>query len=366
MTKKILIATGGTGGHVYPAIALAQQLKDEYIDSEILFVGGGLSTNKHLDSRVFNSHTVCCGTFSSKSPKAIAEAFYDISKGIWQSHRLIREFKPNVIVGFGSYYAFPPLIAAKLLGIPLVLHEANIIPGKVNRLLARWAEVTGVHFPETVHLLRGEALEVGMPLREEFLRTDTPQEVAREHFGLAPDIPTILVFGGSQGAKMINALVSEALSECNKDVQFQVLHLAGDEHRAHDVEFYYKLRGIKACVRAFEKQMQLAWRAANLVICRSGAGTIAEQLEFEVPGILIPYPKAAYNHQEHNADFMVSTVGGAIKLNESGLGVSRLAECVRGFLMEDGAMIKAMQKSMNKYKSRARTRDLCSLVKDYL
>ncbi len=365
MSKKIkvLMATGGTGGHVYPAIALAQQIMSEFPDSEILFVGGDLSTNRYFDRTTFAYQTVRCGSFIRKSPIAIGKACFNIGKGMWQSRAIIKKFKPDVVVGFGSYFSFPPLIAAKVLGVPLILHEANSIPGKVNRLLAPWADVIGVHFPETIHLVKGNAVEVGMPLRKGFQRCDIPMAEARKYFGLSPNVTTLLVFGGSQGANAINMLVSGAIEKFkNLPQPIQVLHFTGDKNLDESLRQLYKEHGVEACVKSFEANMQMAWQAADLVIARSGAGTIAEQLEFEIPGVLIPYPRAAENHQEYNADFMVTRVGGAVKLNEKGLVVNRLMECLTEFLKDDRAMLVAMKQAMYNYKRKARKRDLYALV----
>lgn len=352
---KILIATGGTGGHVYPAMALAQQILQEIPDSQVLFVGGGLKENRYFDHQAFPFRTVSCGAFLSKRPSALMGAFANIAKGVWQSCAIIREFHPDVAVGFGSFYAFPPLVAAKIMSVPLVLHEANSIPGKVNRLLSRWATVTGVHFPETAHLLKGHSVEVGLPLRQGFCHATINSADAKTHFGLHPEKLTLLVFGGSQGARSINILVSEALKELKATQAFQVLHLVGDPSMVDQIQDGYLQGGIRACVKPFESRMDIAWNAADVVISRAGAGTIAEQLEFEVPGILIPYPRATDNHQEHNADFMVATVGGAVKLHEKGLLPSRLATCLAEFL-KDGTLLAAMRHAMKEYKKRARAR----------
>lgn len=365
MSKKILIATGGTGGHVYPAMALAQQLKTEIPDCEVLFVGGGLSQNRYFDRTAFSHRTVSCSAFGS-SPKLLFSCLYNVAKGIWQSQRILREFKPDVAVGFGSYYAFPPLVAAKIMSIPLVLHEANSIPGKVNRVLSLWANVTGVHFPETVRRLKGKAIEVGMPLRLGFRRNIISREIANDYFGLQPHLRTLLVFGGSQGARSINSAVREALSNAKHKVNMQVLHIAGDPAMAKELQQHYAHENISAVVKSFEDRMEMAWQAADLVICRSGAGALAEQLEFEVPGILIPFPRAADNHQEFNADFMVATVGGAVKILDKGLTAERLVLCLEEFLKNDGALLAAMQQSMAAYKKKARNKDLCSLVKELL
>jgi UDP-N-acetylglucosamine--N-acetylmuramyl-(pentapeptide) pyrophosphoryl-undecaprenol N-acetylglucosamine transferase len=391
MSRKILIATGGTGGHIYPAIGLAQQLLLEVPDTEILFVGGGLESNRYFDSKKFSSESISCGFFAGHAPLSFIKASLKISKGIWQSKQIIRKFMPDVVVGFGSFYAFPSIIAAKWMSIPIILHEANIIPGKVNRILAKWANVTGVHFPETVHLLKGKSVEVGVPLREGFKHSSMPKTEAIRYFGLNENKKTVLIFGGSQGAAAINRFVKGSFDclypECADSMhsngkkpvevedckrshtslpEIQVLHIAGEAKFTEELQKFYAQKGITACVKSFENRMDIAWQAADLAITRSGAGTIAEQLEFEVPGILIPFPRATDNHQEHNADFMVATVGGAVKFLENDSVPSRIALCITDLLKDEYALLLAMQTAMNQYKKRARTRDLCSLVKEFL
>jgi UDP-N-acetylglucosamine--N-acetylmuramyl-(pentapeptide) pyrophosphoryl-undecaprenol N-acetylglucosamine transferase len=251
------------------------------------------------------------------------------------------------------------------MSVPIVLHEANSIPGKVNRYLSSWAEVTAVHFPETQHLLKGPSVEVGMPLRDGFRHASIPREEAIRHFGLDPERKTLLVFGGSQGATSINRLVEGAVGQLNLQ-NFQILHIAGDVNILDELETFYATKNIRACVKPFENRMELAWQAAHIVICRAGAGAVAEQMEFEVPGILIPFPHAADNHQEHNADFMCATVGGAVKLLEKDLTASRLAACISDLWNDQEGILTRMQQAMQHYKKRARSRDLCALIKDYL
>lgn len=359
-----MIATGGTGGHIYPAIALAQQLINDVSGCQVLFVGGGLSDNRYFDQGSFPSCTVDCGAFVDKSPAALLKSCTNILKGIYQSRSIIRKFQPDVAVGFGSFYSFPPLVAAKLQSVPLILHEANSIPGKVIRLMAPWAAATGVHFPQTTHLLKGKIIEVGMPLREGFRLGAMECSAAREYYGLHQDLKTLLVFGGSQGAQYVNEKVQEALQLVPHRQKLQVIHIAGDLHAVEGLQKNYANAGIPACVKPFEQRMDIAWQAADVVVCRAGASTVAEQLEFEVPGILIPFPRAADNHQECNADFMASIVGGGVKLKEQEVHAARLAECLTEFF--DGAILGQMKKAMSHYKKSARANDLCSLVKSIL
>lgn len=355
MPKRILIATGGTGGHIYPAIALAQQFED----SEVLFVGGGLSQNKYFDKTAFDHRTVACGAFTSKSPLNLMRSCMNISKGVWQSCKIIREFKPDVAVGFGSYYSFPPLIAAKLMSVPFVLHEANSIPGKVNRLLAPYALAMGVHFPKTLELVKGNRHEVGMPLRKSFRMGNVDCLEAKRYFGFVDEGCTLLVFGGSQGAQVINTCVLEAVGLIGS-LNLRVIHIAGDAVQAGELTEGYRKIGVQACVKVFEDRMDLAWKAADMVISRSGASSIAEQLEFEVPGILIPFARAADDHQNHNADFLVDIVGGALKIQERELNPQKLAEALKLFFC-DGSL-NEMQLSMAEYKRNSRQFDLRGLI----
>lgn len=365
MNKKILIATGGTGGHIYPAMALAEQLKEEFPGVQILFVGGGLVTNRYFDRTAFSYRSVACGSFVKKAPWSLMQSALSIGKGVWQSCLLIREFAPDAVVGFGSFYSFPPMLAAKMMSIPLIIHEANSIPGKVNKLLAKHAVVTGVHFPQTLQLLKGSAVEVGMPLRKMYRRQSMSSRDAKQYYGFASEIPVLLVFGGSQGSRTINTVVAESLIRIASP-HFQVLHVPGDAASVELLDKRYAENGVRAVVKCYEERMDIAWQAADAVISRSGASTIAEQLEFEVPGILIPYPQAADNHQDHNADFIAKTVGGGIKLREKELDAEMLASHLRSFLHNEGSLLKEMRKAMNAYKRHTRKRDLCSLVKEVI
>jgi len=359
-----MIAVGGTGGHIYPSLALAKQLFKAEPGINVMFVGGDLKNNRFFDRHQYLHESVECGPMSSKNPLKIFKNIKRILKGIWQSRSVIKRFKPDVIVGFGSYYTFPTLLAAKLLKIPIILHEANSIPGKVNRLLSPYAVATGIHFPDTAKWLSGRSIEVGMPLREGYVFGSVTKKFAKEYYFLKPDKFVLLVFGGSQGAKTMNELVSSALCHYFEHEKggVQVIHFSGDADSVEPLEEMYARNGITACVKQFEPRMDIAWQAADAVISRAGAGTIAEQLEFEVPGILIPYPHSSEDHQKRNADFMVKTVGGAISFNEEELTAEKLGKKIGTFLNHDRILLRTMQDAMSRYKKNARSKDLCTLV----
>lgn len=365
MTKKVVITVGGTGGHVYPAMALAQQLKQRDPSIELLFLGGGLRTNRYFEQESFPFEEVSCGSFSAKKPYSFLTGSWRILKGIIQSQQAINSFKPDVVVGFGSYYTLPTLIAAKVKSIPIVLHEANRIPGKVNRILAPYVSLTGVHFPDTAFRLKGKALEIPIPLREGYQHGKMTQEDARKHFGLDAKKLTLLIFGGSQGAQAINKMASEAILKLFP-TSLQILHFTGDAKMAEKLRREYSDKGFQATVKDYESRMDIAWQAADFMISRSGAGTIAEQLEFEVPGILIPYPQATDNHQESNADYVVDVIGGAIKCLESNTDPTILSQVINDLLANDHSLIKDMKASIQYYKAGNKSLDFCSVIQSIL
>lgn len=368
MAKKVLIAAGGTGGHVYPALGLAKQLTKINSETEILFVGGALNTNRYFDKNSFPYHSIDCGTFSRKSPVQCLQSLKNIYKGYKQSRKIFSDFKPDLVVGFGSYHTLPVLMAAKRTGIPIVLHEQNSVPGKVIRLFSRGALFTGVYFPVTAKHLYGRTEPMSMPLREGFYNKTINKLEARKHFKLDFESPVVLVFGGSQGARFINEVVAKALTQnFNGDkTRLQVLHFTGDATLASEIKASYDKASINSVVKEFEHRMDLAWKAADIMISRAGAGTIAEQIEFEVPGILIPYPFAADNHQESNADFLVKTVGGGLKFKEVDLNSSKLAHLIEKLLAKDDNTLYIMKEAIATYKRNGNTRDFGDIINQLL
>lgn len=316
-SRRIVIATGGTGGHVFPAISLAHQLKKR--GNSVLFVGGGLEINPFFQKEQFSFRDISCGRPSLKTP-----AFpFKIAKGTWQSMRALKAFHPDLLIGFGSYYTFPALIAARLLKVPYVIQEQNSIPGRVNRLFTHSARLTAIHFPAAANLIKGECRLVAMPLRPGFEIAWDPSDAKRE-YGLDPSRPVLLVFGGSQGAQAINELLFNTAPKLNN---WQILHFAGNSKWAEKLSERYHQADIRACVKVFETDMAKAWGAADLAISRAGAASIAEQMASTVPGILIPYPFATDRHQDVNADFLVG-LGGAVKLHQKDLTPGLLLETI--------------------------------------
>lgn len=364
----VLICAGGTGGHLFPAQALAQQLIKKFTDIDVLFAGGGLSSNPYFDRSAFSYREVDCGSFPLRKPLRCLRSCGKIMRGFFQSRKVFEEFSPDLVVGFGSYYTLPPLLAAKMRKVPIVLHAADSVPGKVIRLFSPYVSVTGIHFPEAAKYLKGKCLEVGLPLREGFRRSSIGRVAGREYFGLDHEKLTLLIFGGSQGAAALNKTALEAIVDNLSDLKdkLQIIHYVGNSKNVETVKNQYLEKGFKACVKEFEKRMDFAWNVADLVISRSGASSIAEQIEFEVPGILIPYPHAADNHQEKNAEFMTSRVGGALKFAEAQLKAFELADAIRKLVAHDQALLKGMQQAIHQHKHRPVQHDLCTVIYELL
>lgn len=347
MRKKIVIAAGGTGGHLFPAQALAQELLQQEIS--VVFVGHGLETNRYFRREEFEYVDVASATPYTKNP---FKALLEICKGIKKSLKIARSVKPDLVVGFGSFHSLPILVVALFFRVPILLFEANSIPGKVNRLFSRWAEISAVHFPEAAECLFGKKQEVAMPL---WKGARLGQEKARAHFSLDPTKETLLIFGGSQGALAINALAKEAARHYGGE--FQVLHFTGEKESIEEVKKWYRDLNICACVKQFENRMDLAWQAATLAVCRSGAGTVAELIEYEVPSILLPYPHAAEDHQRKNAEWM-ENMGAAYHLKDVESFIPNFVKCKE--------RLSQMQEAIRSFKKTENKQSLSSLVSEVL
>lgn len=367
MKKKVLVAVGGTGGHIYPAQALAEQLLRDKDKIEVLFVGGDLKSNPYFDHNAFASESIDCAKLDKSHIIRTLMNGGKAIKGVFQAIRIIKNFKPDLVVGFGSYHTFPLLTAASLLSVPFVLHESNAIPGKVNKLFSKRAISTGVQFSETCHYLKGKSLEVNMPLRAGYAKNFGSLIKAREYFGLDPDKVTFLVFGGSQGALAINTHFCGAMIELTqKTSNFQIIHLTGDPVVSREVKKVYDSLDILSCTREFESKMDLAYQAADLAISRAGASTIAELIEYELPSILIPYPFATDDHQTKNATIMEQRVKGSVILPQDKLGAESLSKLIFGFFKHERAKLEELQANIRHFKNKQLGKDfktmICELV----
>ena len=333
MRKKIIIAVGGTGGHVLPAQKIGKKLSERF---EVVYLGVGLSSNPFFEKEGTHFYDI----EGSGLAKGVVHCLKKNLRGIRDAKILLNKLKPDFVIGFGSYHSFPVLVAGAYLGIPYYLFEFNVVPGKVNRLFSRGATKVFIHFQPKRKKLEGN-LELIDYSFEDLITVS--QIEARLHFNLDPDKKTLLVFGGSQGAGAINDLVLKGAPQLRD--QYQLLHFSGKDN---DFQQKYTELSITNHVRPFCKRMDLAWTACDLAICRSGAVAMREILIFEKPAILIPYPGSKDDHQTDNAKYIEETVQGGTHLTQKKL----TPEALINHILITTSKLDAMKQSIQEFKAK--------------
>ncbi|PSB20709.1 undecaprenyldiphospho-muramoylpentapeptide beta-N-acetylglucosaminyltransferase [Phormidesmis priestleyi ULC007] len=291
---RLLIAASGTGGHVFPAIATAEQLRDYQI--EWLGVPDRLETQLVGDyaQGSYPLHTISVAGFQQKLGLGSLKVLLRLIGSIRQVRRLLKQGKFDGVFTTGGYIAAPAILAARSLGLPVILHESNALPGKVTRWFAPWCSVVAIGFQAASdYLPRGKTICVGTPVRSQF--RSALDDTALEDLSIPKDVPLIVVVGGSQGAVALNKLVRKA-APAWFDAGAWVVHLTGDSDP--DAQ---RLQHSQYVVLPFYDNMAALFQRANLAISRSGAGTLTELAITHTPSILIPYPFAAEDHQAFNA-----------------------------------------------------------------
>ena len=300
----VVIACGGTGGHLFPGLAVGQELRQRGCTVTLMV------SPKDVDQQAIQSITGM-GIVTLPAVGLSRARFFRFLSGLWRSYHLARacfaQRPPQFVLAMGGYISAPPIIAAKRCGAKTFLHESNSIPGRANRWLARWVDGAFVFFPPTAEKLAARRVEVvGMPVRPQFLEP-MPAAAARTAMGLNPEAPVLLVMGGSQGARKVNDLVMRLVPQLRQAMpNLQFVHLTGD-HDLESVRARYKLLDIPAAVHAFWNEMGLALAAADVAVSRAGASSLAELAARQLPAVLIPYPTAANNHQFYNARAFVQS-----------------------------------------------------------
>ncbi|MFO7766903.1 MAG: undecaprenyldiphospho-muramoylpentapeptide beta-N-acetylglucosaminyltransferase [Pelovirga sp.] len=330
---RMLVAGGGTGGHLFPAVALGQLLLRRDVNAEVLFVG----TRRGIEYRLLPQLELPLEVIDmvgviGRGWRGKLEILPKLLRSLFQALRIMRQFKPDLVVGFGGYVSVPVLLAAKLFHTPYLLHEQNVIPGLSNKLLARGAALICVSYADTLpYFQRNKARLTGNPLRQGLDR-------------IAEELPVpgrVLVFGGSRGARAINEAMMDCLSELLKWPQPpQILHQTGEEDFARVKEAYDAAGYNRVCVVPFIDDMAEAYALSSLVICRAGATSLAELTVCGRPAILIPFPHAAGGHQDANARAL-EHAGAAVVLQQRDLSGFRLATELR-ILLADRDQLQLM------------------------
>ncbi|HWZ84226.1 MAG TPA: undecaprenyldiphospho-muramoylpentapeptide beta-N-acetylglucosaminyltransferase [Terriglobales bacterium] len=313
---RIVIAGGGTGGHVIPALAIAHQLKKQFA-AEVLFIGTARGIETRLVPQAgFPLDLIKVGALKNVSLMTRARTMLDLPLALWVAGRMLNDFNPDVVIGVGGYASGPAMFAAIRRRIPTLAFEPNVVPGFANRMVARWVSVAAVHFEETCEYFP-RCRVTGVPVREAFFRI--PANTAGP--------PTLLVFGGSQGARAINQAMVESLPGLRERIPgLHIIHQTG-VHDYDTVLAAYEKTGGLGEVHKFIDDMPATFARADLLVCRSGASSVAEIAAAGKPAIFVPFPRAADDHQNVNARAL-ERAGAAIVVEESNLEAAYLVDTI--------------------------------------
>ncbi|MES2770487.1 MAG: undecaprenyldiphospho-muramoylpentapeptide beta-N-acetylglucosaminyltransferase [Pseudomonadota bacterium] len=320
--KTVLIMAGGTGGHIFPALAVAECLKNQ--GWQVHWLGSPKGMEAKLVAQY--AYPMAPIQFSALRGKGLLRKLslpFSLLSACWQARRILRRIKPDVVLGMGGYISFPGGLMAALLGYPLVVHEQNAIPGLANRVLARLAQRLACGFPHAFGQ-RLAAQWTGNPVRADIAAAPPPAQRWAERLALQPEPPLqVLVIGGSLGAAALNEHVPSGIALIEPERRPQVVHQAGEKHLKKLQEDYAELALPVQCV-SFIQDMAGAYAWADLVICRAGALTVAELAAVGVASIMVPFPAAVDDHQTANAQYL-SRVGAAIVLPQSELTAANIS-----------------------------------------
>jgi len=336
MSRTILIMAGGTGGHIFPALAVAEKMRER--GWRVVWLGNPQGMEARLvPQRGFEMVGVKFGALRGKGILRKLLLPFNLLRGFWQAQKAIRQVQPNVVLGLGGYITFPGGMMAALLGKPLVVHEQNSVAGLANRVLAGVADRIATGFPEVL----AKGTWVGNPVRPEIAKMASPAE----RFAGRTGALHLLVIGGSLGAQALNEMVPQAMALLGENELPQIVHQAGEKH-IEALKANYAAVGVPAHCVSFIEDMAGAYEWADLVICRSGALTVAELAAAGVASILVPFPHAVDDHQTGNARFLVN-VGGAFLLPQGELtpdAIALIRNYSRGQLLEMAEKARSLAK----------------------
>lgn len=337
LTMRVIIAGGGTGGHVIPALAIAQHLRKQFA-AEVLFIGTARGIENRLVPQAgFPLELIQVGALKNVSLITRAKTMFDLPRALWVAGRMVSDFDPDVVIGVGGYASGPAMLAAIRRRIPTLAFEPNVVPGFANRMVARWVRAAAVHFEETCEYFPNCKV-TGVPVRQAFF------QVAAKPPGSPP---TLLVFGGSQGAHAINQAMIDSLHGLRSRVpRIHIIHQTGQ--RDYElVQSAYRKANTSTEVHKFIDDMPAMFARADLLVCRSGASTVAEITAAGKPAVFVPFPRAADDHQNVNARAL-ERAGAALVVEESNLEAAYLVDTIAALLGDPGrlASMSAAAKSL--------------------
>jgi UDP-N-acetylglucosamine--N-acetylmuramyl-(pentapeptide) pyrophosphoryl-undecaprenol N-acetylglucosamine transferase len=350
---RAILAGGGTGGHVIPALAIANQLKKSY-DAEVLFIGTARGIeNRLVPAAGFPLQLVRVGALKNVSLTTRLKTAFDLPRAVWDASGMLNEFAPDVVIGVGGYASGPAMLAAVVKHIPTLAFEPNVVPGLANRAVARFVSGAAVHFEETAKYFR-RAEVTGVPVRQAFF------DISPKRGG----VPTVLVFGGSQGAHAINQAMIRCLPVLQREAPgIHIIHQTGERDYNDALVAYRSLgesAGVSAEVFKFIEDMPAAFARADLVVCRSGASTVAEIAAAGKPAVFVPFPRAADDHQRVNAEALARH-GAAVVVEESKLEGVWLAETIAA-LLQDSERLQQMSHAARELAHPNAARDIAAMA----
>lgn len=341
MTLKVVIVAGGTGGHLFPGLAIARKLREKEKDSEVIFIGRKKGWEAKIVPREgFEFISIFTGGWLGKSLGRRLCSAMEALVGFFQSFFILGRLHPQMVMGMGGYVAGPFVLAASLLGFPTIIHEQNLVPGLTNRVLSRFVNEIEVSFPESSRFFPlGRVRVTGNPVREEILSSCSYSSGRK-----SKNKRTLLVMGGSRGAHRINLVFAEAIDSLKDKISsWQIIHLSGEKDYDLMVQTYEKA-GMEAIVHPFLQRMEKAYQETDLVVARAGATTVAEIMACGLPAILIPYPLATHHHQEENARWLEKK-GAAITIRERELTGERLAGTILNLISDEERLSRMAENS---------------------
>jgi UDP-N-acetylglucosamine--N-acetylmuramyl-(pentapeptide) pyrophosphoryl-undecaprenol N-acetylglucosamine transferase len=341
---KIVISGGGTGGHIYPALALIREIQKETKDAQFLYIGtkNGLESDLVLREGIAFKSINITG-FKRKLSFENVKTIFRFLKGVGDCKKILKEFNPDVVIGTGGYVCGPVVYAAAKLNIPTIIHEQNSVPGLTNKFLSRYVKKIAVCFEEAKdYFPKDKVIFTGNPRASDVIGKDGIK--GRLSAGLSTTTPAVLIFGGSRGARPINEAVIKSLSELGEK-PYQVLYITGEVHY-EDVKKEVELVGNpkNVVIKSFIHNMPEVLAGIDLVVSRAGATTLAEITSLGIPSILIPSPYVTNNHQEKNARSL-SDNGAAVLLLEKDLNNKSLVHHIDRILMNADNLKEMKMKS---------------------
>lgn len=343
---KVILSGGGTGGHIYPALTIADAIKKECPDAEIFFVGTKEGLEKNIIPRYgYELKFIEVAGFKRSLSFDTVRSFFKLFSGLADAYKIVADAKPDLVIGTGGYVCGPICFMAALKGIPACIQEQNAMPGVTNKILARFVNKVFLGYEEGRKYFSGssEKIYTGNPIRTEILEHEKSEALAE--LGLDPNKKTILVSGGSRGARSINKAMLEAELKLSGREDVQVLHATGDINYDDYIKEINSKGGVKEniIIKPYLHNMPVALAAADLAVFRAGAIGLAELMASGIPSVLVPYPYATANHQEHNARAVEGHGAAKVILDKDLTGEIILAEIEK--LLNNPEELLKMQKA---------------------